>query len=158
VIVPPVAVKLESRVVPPTIPVSVMAPVPDVKVTACDPAVDPLTVPPKVIAPLFALVSIVVVPAKENLVGMLFVITNEFAVILLLMTTEDPPPDDETNRAPSRFVPPTTPVNVIVEPALTVRVCDPAAVPLIVLLNIICRVKAVLILLLPVKITGDGNV
>jgi len=107
-----VAEKLPRGVVLPIPPANVIAPVPDIKVRDCDPAVVPSIVPPKEIAPLLALVLITEDPAK--VVGTAFVIVNELAVILLPIDTSLVPAVDEINRAPSCVVPPTIPVNVIV--------------------------------------------
>jgi hypothetical protein len=134
-----VAAKFPSAVVPPTAPTRVIAPVPHVKVSACDPVVVPSIVPPKEITPLFVLVLIVVVPANTSVVGTTSEIVNEFAVILPPTETALVPAADEINRSPSRVVPPTTPVNMIVpaEPEFKVSPCDPAVVALSVVEKVI---------------------
>ena len=113
-----------SLVVPPTTPVNVIAPLdPAFKVRACNPAAVPSIVPPKEIAPLFALVLIVVVPTKLNVVDTAFVIVKEFAVMLFAIETLLVPAVDEIKMAPSLVVPPRAPVNVIapLDPAFKVR-------------------------------------
>ena len=119
-------VRLESAVDPPTIPVKVIAPVPAVRARDCA----PLTVPPKVIAPPVALVSIVLDPA--SVVGTALVITNELAVMFAPMLTLLVPALEEISIAPKRVEPPTAPVKVIapVDPEFRVNAWDPAVVPL----------------------------
>ncbi len=78
-------------------------------------------VPPKKIAPLAALVSMLLDPAK--VVGTTFVIVKEFAVILLPMETVLPAVD-EISTAPSLVFPPIEPVRVMApaDPAFQVSV------------------------------------
>ena len=79
--------------------------------------------PPKEIAPLFALVSTTIVAAKTA--GTLFAIVKEFAVMFAPILTLPLPPDaDETWIVPSLVVAPTAPVKVIIPlvPAFKVRV------------------------------------
>ena len=120
------AEKLPNAVPPPTAADRVMLPDPDVKVRDCEPAVVALIVPPNEIAPPFALVLIVLLPAK--IVGTAFVIMNKFAVMLLPIETELVPAADEIVIAPSRVVPPTTPVKVtaLLEPEFKVNASAPA--------------------------------
>ena len=80
-------------------------------------------VPPKKIAPLLALVSMLMDAAKT--LGTLFVIVKEFAVMFAPILTLPLPPDaDETWIVPSLVVAPTAPVKVIIPlvPAFKVRV------------------------------------
>lgn len=78
--VAPVAIEIApSRVVPPIAPDKVIDPVPALNVIAWAPAVAPLTVPPKEILPLAALVLIVKVPVLFNVVALEEPIENEFA-------------------------------------------------------------------------------
>ena len=109
-------VRLEREVVAPAFPERLIVPDPAVKLSACVPAIDPLMVLLKEMAPLFALVSMVdvlvscAVPVK----------LKELAVML-------PPIDSPTAlvdvalKAPRRVVPPTTPERVIA-PVPDVRV------------------------------------
>ena len=78
-------------------------------------------VPPKEIAPLLALVSMVLDPVK--MVGTAFVIVKEFAVMLLPMETVLVPAAEEISTVPSLVVAPTAPTKVIapLDPAFKVR-------------------------------------
>ena len=78
--------------------------------------------PPKEIAPLFALVSTTIVAAKTA--GTLFAIVKEFAVMFAPILTLPVPADaEEISRLPSLVVAPTAPVKVMVPlvPAFKVR-------------------------------------
>ena len=131
-----VAEKLASAVIPPMAPERVIAPDPADRVKPCDPAVVPLIVPPKKMAPLFAEVVTVLVPTKTSVVGTAFVMVKELAVILPEtnppIETEPVPAVDEIKIAPRGVDPPTAPVKEIVplEPPLKVRACAPAVVAL----------------------------
>jgi hypothetical protein len=121
-----------SLVVDPIAPVKVMVPpVPAFKVRAWVPATAALMVPPKEIAPLPALVSIVLDPVKTE--GTLFVIVKELAVIFPPIERV-PPVADETRTAPSLVVPPRELVKVIApaDPAFKVRFWVPATAALMV--------------------------
>ena len=77
-------------------------------------------VPPKEIAPLLALVLMLLDPAKVAATAL--VIVKELAVMLAPIETVLPAAD-EISTAPSLVVPPTTPVKVIApdDPAFKVR-------------------------------------
>ena len=77
--------------------------------------------PPNEIAPLFALVLMMLDPVK--VVGTAFVIVKEFPVMLFPMETVLVPAVDETRMAPSLVPLPTAPVKAIapLDPAFKVR-------------------------------------
>lgn len=118
------------RVVAPTVLERVMAPAPAVRVRSWAPALEPLTVPPKEMAPPAALVLTVELPEKS--VFVVEAAVKEFAVMLL--ATVSPVGSEEVQeKAPTRVVPPTAPERVMAPvPAFRVRSWAPALDPLIV--------------------------
>ena len=130
-----VVVPLFATVKPLTLrfPVIKTFPLPLFTVSVC--VVDWDTFPPKEMAPLFALVLIVLFPVK--VAGTALVMVNELAVIFDAIFTLLVPTADDTIIGPRLVDPPIAPLNVITPavPEFNVSDCDPAAVPLIVFEN-----------------------
>ena len=114
----------------PTEPLKVMFPVPAFKTIDCAPAEVPSSESPKKIAPLLALVLIVIVPDKSKIAGTLLVIVKELAVISPPIETLLVPTAEEMSTAPTGVMLPIAPPSVTapLEPELIVSGSAPSMV------------------------------